>query len=142
MNLLACELDEGLDRPGFGHRAASVGDRIGGTRIGAAVYEAEAGRPTWPYHYHYGAEEWQYVLTGTSVLRDPAGERALSAGDLVCFSANHLGAHTSADPSSDELSAEGFPRASVAWPGATVPQRGAQSAATRAGSPQQAPGFC
>jgi uncharacterized cupin superfamily protein len=98
MNLLECELDETLDRPGFRHRAAAVGERIGGVRIGAAVYEAEAGRPTWPYHYHHGTEEWLYVLSGAPVLRDPAGERALRAGDVVCFPANHRGAHTFSGP--------------------------------------------
>jgi uncharacterized cupin superfamily protein len=98
MNLVSCELDEALDRPGFGHRAASVGERIGAARIGAAVYEAEAGRPTWPYHYHCGSEEWLCVLSGAPVLRDPAGEQALRPGDVVCFPANHLGAHTFAGP--------------------------------------------
>jgi hypothetical protein len=38
MNLVGCEVDESLDRPGFGHRAASVGNRIGAVRISAAVY--------------------------------------------------------------------------------------------------------
>jgi uncharacterized cupin superfamily protein len=98
MNLVGCELDEALDRPGFGHRAAAVGERIDSARIGAAVYEAEAGRPIWPYHYHCGSEEWLYVLSGTPLLRDPGGERALSAGDVVCFPANHLGAHTFSGP--------------------------------------------
>jgi uncharacterized cupin superfamily protein len=98
MNLLGCELDEALDRPGFGHRAAAVGERIGGVRIGAAVYEALSGVPIWPYHYHCGSEEWLYVLSGAPVLRDPAGERELGAGDVVCFPANHLGAHTFSGP--------------------------------------------
>jgi uncharacterized cupin superfamily protein len=98
LNLLECELDEALDRPGFGHRAAAIGERIGGVRIGAAVYEAEAGRPTWPYHYHHGTEEWLCVLSGAPVLRDPAGRRPLRAGDVVCFPANHRGAHTFSGP--------------------------------------------
>ncbi len=98
INLLGCELDETLDRPGFGHRAVPVGERIGAARIGAAVYEAEAGRPIWPYHYHHGTEEWLYTLSGTPVLHDPAGERPLRAGDVVCFPANHLGAHTFSGP--------------------------------------------
>jgi uncharacterized cupin superfamily protein len=98
ISLVGCELDEALDRPGFGHRAAAVGEPIGGARIGAAVYEAEAGRPIWPYHYHSGSGERLYVLSGTPLLRDPGGERALSAGDVVGFPANHLGAHTISGP--------------------------------------------
>jgi uncharacterized cupin superfamily protein len=62
------------------------------------VYEALAGVPIWPYHYHYGIEEWLYVIAGAPVLRDPSGERALTPGDLVCFPAGHLGAHTMKGP--------------------------------------------
>ncbi len=58
MNILSVELDEPLDEAGFRHIATSVGLRLGAQRIGASVYQAEAGLPIWPYHYHYGIEEW------------------------------------------------------------------------------------
>jgi uncharacterized cupin superfamily protein len=45
------------------------------------VYRAEPGVPIWPYHYHHGIEEWLYVVSGTPVLREPAGERTLEPGD-------------------------------------------------------------
>jgi uncharacterized cupin superfamily protein len=38
------------------------------------------------------------VLSGAPMLRDPAGERALRTGDVVCFPASHLGAHTFSGP--------------------------------------------
>jgi uncharacterized cupin superfamily protein len=98
LNLLRLELDEPLDEAGFRHVAATVGPRIGARRIGASVYEAEAGTPIWPYHYHHGIEEWLYVIAGAPVLREPAGERALSPGDVVCFPAGHSGAHTVRGP--------------------------------------------
>jgi uncharacterized cupin superfamily protein len=94
VNILSVELDESLDEAGFRHVATSIGSRLGAERIGAAVYQAEAGFPIWPYHYHHGIEEWLYVIDGAPVLRDPAGERTLAPGDLVCFPAGHLGAHT------------------------------------------------
>ncbi len=94
LNVLTCELDESLARAGFRHAAVSIGQRIGAERLGAAVYEAEAGHPIWPYHYHCAAEEWLYVISGPPVLRDAGGERALRGGDLACFPAGHLGAHT------------------------------------------------
>ena len=94
VNVRSCELDESLDRAGFRHSGASIGQRIGADRIGAAVYEAEAGHPIWPYHYHHETEEWLYVISGAPVLRDSGGRRALSSGDLVCFPRGHLGAHT------------------------------------------------
>lgn len=98
VNVLQCELDESLDEAGFRHVAASIADRLGARRIGASVYEAVADRPIWPYHYHYSTEEWLYVISGTPVLRDAGGRRALSCGDLVCFAPDHRGAHTVSGP--------------------------------------------
>ena len=66
--------------------------------MGAAVYEARADVPIWPYHYHYPDEEWLYVLDGTPVLRDAGGRRSLEAGDVVCFAPGHRGAHTLEGP--------------------------------------------
>jgi uncharacterized cupin superfamily protein len=94
VNILGIELDEPLDEAGFRHVAASVGLRLGAQRIGASVYQAEAGLPIWPYHDHHGIEEWLYVIAGAPVLREPAGERILRPGDLVCFPSGQLGAHT------------------------------------------------
>ena len=98
MNVASVELDERLGENGFRHVATSVGERLGAQRGGAAVYEAEAGVPIWPYHYHHGIEEWLYVIAGAPVLREPAGERTLASGDLVCFPSGHVGAHTLSGP--------------------------------------------
>lgn len=98
MNVASVELDESLDKAGFRHVEASVGERLGARRIGASVYEAEDGVPIWPYHYHHGVEEWLYVIAGAPVLREPAGERALAPGDLVCFPSGPAGAHTVKGP--------------------------------------------
>ncbi len=98
VNVLAVELDERLDEAGFRHVAATVGDRLGARRIGASVYAAEAGVPIWPYHHHHGIEEWLHVLAGAPVLREPAGERTLAPGDVVCFPTGRAGAHTVSGP--------------------------------------------
>ena len=98
MNILSVELDEPLDEAGFRHVATSVGLPLGAQRIGASVYRGEAGVPIWPCHYHHGIEEWLYVIAGAPVLREPAGERILAPGDLVCFPSGHLGAHTLKGP--------------------------------------------
>ena len=98
VNILSAELDEPLDQAGFRHVATSVGLRLGAQRIGASVYQAEAGLPIWPYHYHHGIEEWLYVVAGAPVLRESAGERILTPGDLVCFPSGQLGAHTLKGP--------------------------------------------
>jgi uncharacterized cupin superfamily protein len=98
VNILSVELDEPLDEAGFRHVATSVGSRLGAQRIGASVYEAEAGVPIWPYHYHHGVEEWLYVIAGAPVLREPAGERTVTPRDLVRFPSGRQGAHTVKGP--------------------------------------------
>jgi uncharacterized cupin superfamily protein len=98
VNIISVELDHGFDDHGFRNVESSVGARLGARRIGAAVYEAEEGRPIWPYHYHYGIEEWLYVIAGAPVLREAAGQRVMTPGDLVCFPAGHRGAHTMKGP--------------------------------------------
>jgi uncharacterized cupin superfamily protein len=108
VNILGVELDEALDEAGFRHVGTSVGDRLGAQRIGAAVYQAEPRFPIWPYHYHHGVEEWLYVIAGAPVLREPAGERNLAPGDLVCFPSGHLGAHTLKGPGRFVIFATGY----------------------------------
>jgi uncharacterized cupin superfamily protein len=98
VNISNVELDEPLDEAGFRHVATSVGLRLGAERIGAGVYQAEADVAIWPYHYHHGIEEWLYVIAGAPVLREPAGERILTPGDLVCFPSGPVGAHTLKGP--------------------------------------------
>jgi uncharacterized cupin superfamily protein len=98
VNILGVALDEALDEAGFRHVETSVGERLGAQRIGASIYQGEAGVPIWPYHYHHGVEEWLFVIDGAPVLREPAGERTLAAGDLVCFPSGHRGAHTMKGP--------------------------------------------
>ena len=98
VNVFDSEMEEGPGRDGFWFRASALGAMLGAARIGAAVYEARAGVPIWPYHYHYPNEEWLYVLDGAPVLRDVGGRRVLDAGDVVCFPPGHRGAHTLEGP--------------------------------------------
>ena len=98
VNIVSVDLDERLDVAGFRHVETSIRARLGAHALGASVYEAFAGQPIWPYGYHHGVEEWLYVISGAPVLREPAGERSLAPGDLVCFPSGHLGAHALTGP--------------------------------------------
>jgi len=81
------------ERPGYRHRVAAVGRRLGGTLLGGSVYELPPGEKTWPYHYELGCEEWLLVLSGRPTLRTPDGERDLDPGDLAVFPEGPAGAH-------------------------------------------------
>jgi uncharacterized cupin superfamily protein len=85
-------------RPGYAKRSAAVDEAIGGSKIGAAVYELDEGERVCPFHYHHGVEEWLVVVAGTPTVRTPAGEQPLRAGDVVCFPGSPEGAHTVLGP--------------------------------------------
>jgi uncharacterized cupin superfamily protein len=92
-NLNGDEWDRAEDRPGWRSKDAWVGRRIGAELIGASMYELEPGDRLWPYHTHHANEEWLVVLRGEPTLRTPAGEHALTEGDVVCFPRGKEGAH-------------------------------------------------
>ena len=98
-NVLTGELPVQDDRSGYAWRGRRGVAREPGLRsLGASVYELPAGQWTFPYHYHYGVEEWLYVILGTPTLRDPSGEQVLAPGDLVCFASGPDGAHAVRGP--------------------------------------------
>jgi hypothetical protein len=88
-NLFEGEFDERRDRPGYSWQAARVGKAIGGTKLGATLYELP-----------------------------PDGERELRPGDTVCFPEGPEGAHQ-VENRSDEparvliFSTKGFPNGAV-----------------------------
>ena len=93
VNLFGDEWEGGRDRPGWQWKWLGVGKRLGSEGIGASLYELEPGQKTFPYHYHFGQEEWLIVLRGEPTLRDPSGERRLEPGDCVLFRRGPEGAH-------------------------------------------------
>ncbi len=93
-NLFDGELDDERTEPaGFTWRAARLGPKLGGTKLGASLYELQPGERSFPYHYEYGCEEWLVVVAGRPTLRDPEGEHELRPGDVVCFPEGPEGAH-------------------------------------------------
>jgi uncharacterized cupin superfamily protein len=94
VNVAGCVPDDTFGQGAFRARVFQLTERLGGSFIGATVYEMRAGDKLGPYHFHHGVEEWLYAVSGAPVLRDPDGERSLEPGDLVAFPAGPAGAHT------------------------------------------------
>jgi uncharacterized cupin superfamily protein len=80
------------DPDGYRSGVAGVGKAAGGVSHAVKVFELPPGQSVCPYHYEY-VEEWLLVLEGVVELREPAGQRPLRRGDLVCFAAGPDGAH-------------------------------------------------
>jgi uncharacterized cupin superfamily protein len=97
-NLIGGELDIESNREHYTWRGVRVGERIGGERIGAMLYELPESEHTWPYHFHHGVEEWVYVVGGAPSVRTPEGQRTLRPGDVLCFPAGADGAHVISGP--------------------------------------------
>jgi uncharacterized cupin superfamily protein len=85
--------DETTDRPGYEHKAAAIGKRLGADLLGGTLYEVPPGEKTWPYHYELGCEEWLVAVSGKPTLRTPEGERELEPGDVAVFPEGPEGAH-------------------------------------------------
>jgi uncharacterized cupin superfamily protein len=93
-NLLDCDLEESA-QPRDGHRflRAMLGQAAGATHTGFSLYELPPGETAWAYHYELSREEWLIVVSGSLVVRAPAGEETLHAGDVTCFPVGEGGAH-------------------------------------------------
>lgn len=74
-----------------------IGGALGSEETAMFLYDVAPG-DSLPYHYEY-VEEWLLVVDGTVDLRTPAGEQALSRGDIVRFPAGPEGAHQVANRS-------------------------------------------
>jgi len=112
-NVLTGELPVHQDRAGYAWRGRGVARDLGLRWFGASVYELPDGQWTFPYHYHHGVEEWLYVVAGAPRLRDPAGERLLAPGDLMCFPSGPDGAHAVRGPGRVVMFSDGGSGASI-----------------------------
>lgn len=113
-NVLTGALPVEENRPGYAWRGRrGVAGELGLRRLGASVYELPADEWTFPYHYHHGVEEWLYVVAGTPTVREPAGERLLKPGDVICFPSGPGGAHAVRGPGRVVMLSASTPGASI-----------------------------
>jgi uncharacterized cupin superfamily protein len=92
-NVFTAEFEyDDSDPDGYRAGVARVSQLAGGKDNVVKAFEIPPGQSICPYHYEY-EEEWLLVLDGEITLRDPAGERTLQRGDLVCFPPGPDGAH-------------------------------------------------
>ena len=92
-NLFEPEWQYENDQPPWLVRVARVGAQAGAERLGASVYEIDAGGRASPLHVHYANEELVVVLSGRPSLRTADGTRDLAVGEVVACPTGLRGAH-------------------------------------------------
>jgi uncharacterized cupin superfamily protein len=93
-NLFKGETDEAPSQAsGYLYRAARLGSKLGGARLGMSVYDLPPGEAIGPYHFEWTDEEWLIALEGKATVRSPEGERMVDPGEVMCFPAGPKGAH-------------------------------------------------
>jgi uncharacterized cupin superfamily protein len=71
-------------------------------RCSVDLYEIPPGKSNYPYHYHLRGEESFFILSGRGVVRTPAGEAPVRAGDYLRFPPGPAGAHKLTNTAPDE----------------------------------------
>jgi uncharacterized cupin superfamily protein len=103
-NLFSGETDEAPSKvPGYRYRAARLGSKLGGVRLGMSVYDLPPSEAIGPYHFEWTDEEWLIGLEGQATVRTPEGERVVHPGEVVCFLAGPEGAHQVRNASEDPV---------------------------------------
>lgn len=74
-----------------------------GGQLNVKLFTLLPGKTNYPYHYHTGAEEVFYIISGTATLKTPDGDVTVTEGDTVVFPANENGAHQLTNTSNDAL---------------------------------------
>ncbi len=83
---------DGADPAGYRSGVAEISKALGVTDLAVRLFEVPPGESLCPYHYEY-EQEWLLVVEGSLILRTPAGEETLAAGDITAFPAGPDGAH-------------------------------------------------
>src|SRR3954469_2809108 len=97
-NILEPEWDAEMPDAPFRAKAMRAGAHAGAEELGATLYEIDAGGAISPYHAHQSREDLVVVLSGSPVVRAPAGPRRVPAGAVLAFPKGEGGAHAVTNP--------------------------------------------
>ncbi|MBT3320256.1 MAG: cupin domain-containing protein [Clostridia bacterium] len=75
------------------HRSKWLTDSANASQFDVGIVSLDPDRFSYPYHFHYGAEELFVILSGSAILRTPEGFQEVSQGDVIFFETGATGAH-------------------------------------------------
>jgi uncharacterized cupin superfamily protein len=91
------------DQPCLDRKRWKLGDAAGLTQFGVNLLRLPPGQWSSQRHWHFGEDEFVYVLEGEGVLVTNAGEQVLKAGDCAGFPAGVADGHHIQNRSDREL---------------------------------------
>jgi uncharacterized cupin superfamily protein len=75
------------------HTGDKLKEFLGAKKVSMDVRSLDPGSYSFPYHFHYNAEEIFVILSGEMTLRSPEGLTILKQGDVAFFETGAGGAH-------------------------------------------------
>lgn len=81
----------------------SLSREAGSQKLGCRLYTVEPGKSAWPYHFHYGNEEFIFILEGSGTLRLNEERFAVESGDYIALPVGPEHAHELINTSSGLL---------------------------------------
>lgn len=75
------------------HKSEKLHEFVNSKQVIFDVKSLDAGKYSYPYHFHRNAEEIFVILSGKVMLRTPKGFRELKTGDIIFFEMGSDGAH-------------------------------------------------
>lgn len=75
------------------HTSEKLAEIVQSKHLDFCIRSLDAGKYSYPYHFHRNAEEIFVILSGKAMLRTPDGKQELYEGDTVFFEMGPTGAH-------------------------------------------------
>lgn len=75
------------------HQSELLKDATNSKQLYVKIVSLGSDRFSYPYHFHYNAEELFVILSGSAMLRTPEGFQEVTQGDVIFFELGATGAH-------------------------------------------------
>ena len=87
----------------FSAQLGAIGSTLGLKNVGFGMVVLEPGKCGWPFHEHYGQEEFFIVLAGDGEIRYDDGRYPITTGDVIYTPPGKNTAHQIINTSAAEL---------------------------------------
>jgi uncharacterized cupin superfamily protein len=75
------------------HMSPRLGKLVKSKYLEFYIVSLDAGKYSFPYHFHRASEELFMIISGEATLRSPRGFKKVTQGDIIFFEEGSTGAH-------------------------------------------------